>query len=60
MGPGNACCAGFMVRKAEGESGTEEYTGRAEAGDDLRLYAAVRSVFKAIAELALGGDLILM
>ena len=46
--------------KAEGESGMEEYTGRAEAGDDLQLYAAVRSVFKAVAELALGGDLILM
>ena len=46
--------------KAEGESGTEEYTGWAEARDDLRLYTAVRSVFKAVAELALGGDLILM
>ena len=47
-------------RKAEGESRTEECTGWVEAGDDLRLYAAVRSVFKAVAELALGGDLILM
>ena len=46
--------------KAEGESGTEECMGRVEAGDDLRLYAAVQNVFKAIAELALGGDLILM
>ena len=46
--------------KAEGESGTEEYTGQVEAGDDLQLYTAVRSVFKAVTELALGGDLILM
>ena len=46
--------------KAEGESGMEEYMGWAEARDDLQLYVAVRSVFKAIAELALGGDLILM
>ena len=47
-------------RKAEGESGTEECTGRAEAGDDLQLYTAVQSVFKAVVELALRGDLILM
>ena len=47
-------------RKAEGESGMEECTGRAEVRDDLRLYTAVRSVFKAVAELALRGDLILM
>ena len=38
----------------------EESTGWVEARDDLRLYAAVRSVFKAVVELALGGDLILM
>ena len=37
MGPENACCIGFMVRKAEGESGRGECMGRAEAGDDLRL-----------------------
>ena len=46
--------------KAEGESGMEECMGQAEAGDVLQLYAAVQSVFQAIVELALGGDLILM
>ena len=42
--------------KAEGESGTGECTGGAEARDDLQLLRSYPECSRAVAELALGGE----
>ena len=46
--------------KAEGGSGTGECMGQVEARDDLQLLRSSLECSQAVAELALGGDLILM